>query len=166
MAFEIERRFIVQGEEWRTFAKEPQKFQQGYLSTNFEEWVIRIRIIDNKKAEITLKAKAEFMSNYEFNYPIPLKDALLIWKLTSQRLYKERYKLTYGPGEWCVDCFQGNNHPLVLAEVEMLSKEDFIKVPRWCCHEITDIKELSNAALASYPIQSWNIKERQNFNLN
>ena len=56
MAIEIERRFIVEGDEWKSFAKNPKNFKQGYLSTNFDEWITRIRIIDDKESEITLKA--------------------------------------------------------------------------------------------------------------
>ena len=66
MAIEIERRFIVKGDEWKSFAKKPKNFKQGYISTNFDEWVIRTRIINNKKSELTLKKYSDLMMNHEF----------------------------------------------------------------------------------------------------
>ena len=102
------------------------------------------------------------MRNNEFSYPIPIKDAFSMWKSISKKIIKNRYLLDYGPGEWVVDCFQNNNYPLILAEVEMHSEEDFIKVPNWCCKEITGIRNLSNASLASFPISLWEVNERQN----
>ncbi len=166
MPFEIERRFIVQGNGWKVLSKETQELQQAYLSTNFEDWVIRMRIINNKKSQLTLKKSADLMTNYEFEYPIPLKDALCLWKLSTKKLIKKRYQLNYGAGQWIVDCFQGSNYPLVLAEVELSSKDQVFKKPSWCGKEITGIKKLSNAALAQLPISHWPTKELQSFNIN
>ena len=55
MPFEIERRYIIQDDGWKVLTKEMKEFHQAYLSTNFDEWVIRTRIINNKESEITLK---------------------------------------------------------------------------------------------------------------
>ena len=73
-----------------------------------------------------------------------------------------RYLLKYGPGEWIVDCFQGENHPLILAEVEMNSEKDFIEVPNWCVKEITGVRDLSNASLANSPLSNWQLDDRKN----
>ena len=160
MAIEIERRFIVEGDEWKSFAKNPKSFKQGYLSTNFDEWITRIRIIDDKESEITLKARESSIRNREFSYPIPIRDAFLIWKSISLKIIKTRYILNYGPGEWIVDCFQDKNHPLIVSEVEMKSEKDFIKMPIWCVREITGIRSLSNASLANSPICDWKAEDR------
>ena len=165
MALEIERRFIVKGDEWKTFANEIEQLQQAYLSTNFDEWIVRMRIINQMKSEITLKAFAGRMTNHEFEYPIPLEDALAIWNLITKKIRKIRHKLNFGDDEWIVDCFQGKNYPLVLAEVELHSESKFVKQPSWCSKEITGIKKFSNAALAQLPISAWSIEERQSFNL-
>ncbi len=165
MAFEIERRFMIQGEGWKVFAKEMQKFHQAYLSTNFDEWIIRTRIINNKKSELTFKKSSELMISHEFEYPIPLQDALCLWDLSTKKLIKHRYILDFRPGDWVVDCFMGDNYPLALAEVELSSKTEVIEKPSWCGEEITGIKKLSNASLAQIPISDWSPKELQYFNL-
>ena len=165
MPIEIERRFIVQGNGWKELSVEMQELQQAYLSTNFEDWVIRTRIINNQKSKLTLKKSAGLMTNHEFEYPIPLQDALSLWNLSKEKLIKNRYKLDLKPGQWFLDCFQGSNHPLVIAEVELSSKNEIVKIPGWCIHEITGIKKLSNAALAQLPISDWPEKELQSFNI-
>ncbi len=165
MAIEIERRFIVQKDEWKTFAKEAQELQQGYLCTNFEEWLVRVRIIDRKYSVITLKALKEGNTNYEFEYSIPFQDGQSIWDRIKKKLHKTRYFLDFDSHQWVVDCFQGENFPLVIAEVELSSENTWVKQPQWCSSEITGIKKFSNAALAQFPISTWSIEERESFNL-
>ena len=152
MSIEIERRFIVKGDKWKSFVTKSINFKQGYLSTNFDEWITRIRIIDDTKSEITLKSRETSIRNIEFSYPIPFKDSLSIWKKISKKIIKNRYILSYGPGEWIVDCFIDKNHPLVIAEVELNSENEYVEIPNWCEKEITGIKQFSNAYLASNPI--------------
>ncbi len=165
MGLEIERRFIVQGEEWKAFSQNAQELKQGYLSNNFEEWIVRVRIINEIKSEITLKALAEGISNYEFEYPIPFQDSLSIWNLITKKLTKTRYFLDVYSKKWIVDCFHEDNFPLVIAELELNSEQEHIEQPSWCSYEITGIKEFSNAALAELPIKTWSAKKRKRFNL-
>ena len=61
MASEIERRFLVKGFEWKAYSKKTINIKQGYISTDFKEWITRIRIVDEKHSEITLKAKETAM---------------------------------------------------------------------------------------------------------
>ena len=166
MGIEIERRFLVSGEEWRNLSVNMEDFQQGYLSNNFKEWIIRIRIINQQRSELTIKKllPSKF-SNQEFEYSIPLKDAQSLWNQISNKVHKKRYFLKYGPGRWTVDCFQGKNYPLVIAEVELSSEQELIKKPDWCNLEISGVKELSNAYLSQHPITNWTQQELKNFNL-
>ena len=56
MSIEIERRFLVKNEDWRSKVILSEKFIQGYLTSDSDKWTIRIRTIDNDKAFITLKS--------------------------------------------------------------------------------------------------------------
>ena len=94
IAIEIERRFLVKNDAWKAFKQKSEEFQQGYISNNFEDWIVRIRIIDQQKSEITLKALAKGIETYEFEYPIPFQDAQLILKRTTKKLNKTRYFLS------------------------------------------------------------------------
>ena len=44
MALEIERRFLVKGNEWRNISCNAQYLRQGYLTTSINNWTVRIRI--------------------------------------------------------------------------------------------------------------------------
>ena len=43
MALEIERRFLVSGEQWRPHAQRARAIRQGYLSTGNGELTLRVR---------------------------------------------------------------------------------------------------------------------------
>ena len=87
MPIEIERRFLVHGEEWKTFSTTKQTIRQGYLSTKFDEWITRIRIMNNNKAVITLKNSEDGFTCNEFEYYIPIKDAECIWDMLESECY-------------------------------------------------------------------------------
>ena len=161
MALEIERRFLVEGEDWKTIASNPQHLRQGYLSTSIEGWTVRMRILEQNKAWLTLKAPAGGISKYEFEYLIPLDDAECLWEKAPYKLTKTRYELNIDGDDWVIDCFKESNSPLVIAEIELTSPDQQIQKPAWCHQEITTNQELSNAALAITPISKWSKKSRQ-----
>ena len=132
----------------------------GYLKSS-NDWAVRIRIEDNKKAWLTLKAKAKQFTNHEFEYKIPINDAYSIWELVPSKILKVRYPLNIQDGSWIVDCFLEDNYPLVIAEVELSSEKTFVEQPSWCWKEITNEYKLSNGALSKAPISGWSIKNRQ-----
>ena len=160
MPIEIERRFIVIDEGWKSLAKNAKEIRQGYISSHKNGWTVRIRIIDKHEAWITLKIKATKTFNNEFEYQIPTKDAEEIWELTSARIYKTRYSLNLDQKLWIVDCFHENNFPLVLAEIELSSQSSKIKLPHWCGSEISGQYDWSNAELAKTPISIKSIETR------
>ncbi len=155
MPLEIERRFLVSGENWREFAGPPKLFRQGYLNSSEIGFTIRVRIVADDQAWLTIKAPAEAYASHEFEYPIPVQEAEQILDLTSYKLRKTRYKLSISGGDWVVDCFEGSNKSLVLAEVELSSLEQQINIPSWCSKEITGQFQWSNASLAKYPVCDW-----------
>ncbi len=165
MSIEIEKRFLVKGDNWKKHIAYCEEIRQGYLSTNFEEWITRVRIIENKDAFITLKNSISGLINHEFEYIIPIEDAEFIWNKSKKKLRKKRYHLTLSNGYWIVDCFSEANSPLVIAEVELATTETVVIKPSWCDVEITGRKELTNAALASFPISHWSSKNKKILNI-
>jgi len=160
MAIEIERRFLVDNEDWKLKGIISEEFSQAYLNSNPDEWTIRIRIIDNNKSYITLKSFINGFVNYEFEYQIPKKDAMELFKLSKHKITKTRYQLKINDKYWVVDCFSGSNSSLKIAEIELSSESEEIEVPSWCGKEITGIKSLSNASLAKTPISQISVKDR------
>ncbi len=161
MQIEIERKFLVISDTWKAFAEAPETLRQGYFTKDLDEWVMRIRIINNQKSLITLKSRINKLSNHEFEFDIPIEEAEQIWPILNFKLKKKRYRINLSPGEWVVDCFEGENFPLTIAEVELPSIETIIKKPSWAGQEITEIPSLSNAALAKLPFSQWDQKEKR-----
>ena len=160
MGIEIERRFLVKNQEWRSEVILSEDFSQAYLNSNSDEWTVRIRIVANKKAYLTLKSSINGLINHEFEYPIPHKDAIELLNLSKYKVTKTRYQLTINDKNWVVDSFGGSNSSLEIAEIELSSESEHIKIPTWCGQEITGIKSLSNASLAKTPISKLSIKDR------
>ena len=160
MGIEIERRFIVNNNDWKLQAKKGNDFQQGYLNTNSGDWTIRVRIINEESAFLTLKSIASEFINHEFEYEIPIEDGKSLMLLCKYQIFKTRYNLQSANSEWVVDCFHGNNSPLVLAEIELGSISEEFEIPSWCNKEITGLRAWSNASLAKEPISDWPISKR------
>ena len=93
MGIEIERRFLVKSRDWESKALLSQKFKQAYLNSNIDEWTVRVRIIDNNRAFITLKSSLNELVNNEFEYSIPIKDAMELFNLSKYKIAKTRYQL-------------------------------------------------------------------------
>ncbi len=160
MGIEIERRFLVENEDWKSLVILSEDFSQAYLNSNLDEWSTRVRIIDNKKAYLTLKSSINGLMNYEFEYSIPIKDAHQLIKLSKYKIIKTRYQLKINKKNWVIDLFYGSNSSLTIAEIELNDESEEIQVPLWCGQEITGIQSLSNASLAKTPISEFSIKDR------
>ena len=166
MGIEIERRFLVKNEDWRSQVILSEDFSQAYLNSNIDGWTVRIRIINNNQAYITLKSSLNGFTNYEFEYEIPIQDAIELFNLSKNKITKTRYQLKIDKKDWVVDCFKSLNSSLTIAEIELNSESEQIQIPSWCEQEITGIKSLSNASLAEKPISELSIKERMKTNDN
>ena len=160
MGIEIERRFLVKNEDWKSQIVLSNDFSQAYLNSSIDEWATRIRLINKKKAYITLKSSLSRLINYEFEYSIPTKDAIELIKLSKYKITKTRYQLKINKKNWVVDLFDGSNFSLQIAEIELNSESEEIQIPSWCDKEITGIKSLSNASLARTPISELSITDR------
>ena len=160
MGIEIERRFLVENEDWKSQIIIREDFSQAYLTSSADEWATRVRIINNQKGYITLKSSLNGLTNYEFEYLIPIKDAIELIKLSNYKITKTRYQLKINNKNWVVDLFDGSNSPLKIAEIELNDEFEEIQIPSWCGQEITGIKSLSNASLAKTPISQFSVKDR------
>ena len=160
MGIEIERRFLVENNDWKNQVILSQSFSQAYLNSTGDEWTTRVRIIDNNKGYITLKSSLNGLVNYEFEYSIPRKDAIELIQLSKYKITKIRYQLKINKKNWVVDVFEESNSCLKIAEIELNSESEEIQIPSWCGQEITGIKSLCNASLAIKPISELSVKDR------
>ena len=162
MALEIERRFLVHGDQWREAIRWQAQLQQGYLVSGPEGLTVRVRTA-KQEAWLTLKTagSANGLVRQEFEYPIPLEDARSLLDLAPSQLSKWRYGLNWPGGDWVLDVFEGSNAPLVVAEVELQDPEQAVPIPPCCVLELTGRPSLSNAALAHHPLADWPERLRQ-----
>ena len=160
MGIEIERRFLVKNEDWKSQVLLSEDFSQAYLNSSGDEWTFRVRVINQKQSYITLKSYLNRLANYEFEYSIPIKDAMELLGLSKYKITKTRYHLKIYEKNWIVDSFKDSNSSLNIAEIELNSESEEIKIPSWCGQEITGIQSLSNASLAKTPISELSIQDR------
>src|SRR5471032_3169967 len=71
MGIEIERKFLVVGDDWRAAPAVP--YAQGYLNRD-KQRTVRVRIARDA-AWLTVKGANDGATRAEFEYPIPLADA-------------------------------------------------------------------------------------------
>lgn len=176
MALEIERRFLVSGDQWRSHAHRARTIRQGYLSTGNGELTLRVRLArapdGAMEAFLTLKLPAvdavaasasvgQALTRQEYEYPIPAIDAEALLEQSVHQVSKTRYGLDLPGGDWVLDVFEADNAPLVVAEVELERADQAVAVPAWCSREITGRRDLSNAALAHHPLVAWPVAERE-----
>jgi len=154
MGREIERKFLVKNESWRLFAV-GVSCRQGYLSRG-EKRTVRIRIIGDK-GFITVKGMAKGLVRPEYEYEIPVDDAEAMLNHLCEKplIEKIRYKIPYGGLIWEVDEFRGENHGLVLAEVELTSEEQAFEKPEWIGKEVTGMAPYLNSNLVVRPFTRW-----------
>lgn len=154
MATEIERKFLVKSDAWRTGAV-GVAYRQGYLSAA-KGRTVRVRAAGHN-AYLTIKGAREGLSRAEFEYEIPLADATyMLDVLCIQPLIeKTRWTLKYAGFTWEVDEFAGANAPLVLAEVELESEAQAVPLPEWVGEEVSTDYRYTNAYLAQNPYALW-----------
>ena len=152
MATEIERKFLVQGTQWRNEAG--TRIKQGYLNRD-KARTVRVRV-HGDQAFLTVKGLTRGASRAEFEYGIPLADAEELLKLSDGPLIeKTRYVVVHDGSKWEVDEFQGDNSDLVVAEIELQSKDEQFSRPPWLGREVTDDNRYYNSSLASHPYRDW-----------
>ena len=154
MSVEIERKFLVKGNEWRQLAQ-AVNYKQGYISTE-KEHTVRVRTIESQ-AYLTIKGKSVGATRLEFEYEIPLNDANELLNNLCHKPFidKNRYKIQYKDLTWEVDEFFGENEGLILAEVELHDENQKIEIPDWIGIEVTGEPKYYNANLISNPYCNW-----------
>ena len=154
MALEIERRFLLKNDNWKKFITKKIFIEQGYLSRNLDDWIIRIRFT-GKDFKIALKKHIQSFTNFEFEYSIPQKDGEIIMSNLTNTIKKERFFLEVEKKSWIIDCFKENNYPLEIAEIELSKEEENFSLPSFIAKEITGLTHYSNFSLAKKPFSEW-----------
>lgn len=158
---EIERKFLVRDESYKTLASASVRICQGYLALN-ERCSVRVRRKDDK-AYMTVKSKAVrgSFSRYEFEQEIPVAEAEQLLALCMPgKIEKTRWLVPLDGGLVCeVDEFDGMNKGLVMAEIELQSEQQEYPRPAFLGQEVTFDRRYFNSYLAQRPYMTWETDE-------
>lgn len=155
MPIEIERKFLVRTEDWRTLVNARREFKQFYLASH-DRSSMRIRIENGIGAWLTVKSAQSGTTRSEFEYPIPIEDAEQMAEMAiGAVIAKVRHIVPFAGLKWEIDEFAGDNEGLVIAEVELASEDQSLELPHWVGEEVTDDKRYYNASLAETPFKNW-----------
>ena len=156
MALEIERKFLVTNESYRTMAFRSDKIAQGYLCRQNGNSV-RVRIRDGKGI-LTIKGPSldGGLSRYEWEKEISLQEAEELMLLCTDALIdKRRYLVKCGDHVYEVDEFYGDNEGLVVAEIELQDENEQFEKPSFLGEEVTGDKKYYNSHLTRFPYKYW-----------
>ncbi|MBC8643330.1 CYTH domain-containing protein [Flavobacterium lindanitolerans] len=143
---EIERKFLVNSDQFKTFAFAKNHIAQGYLNSHPER-TVRIRI-KGESGFLTIKGKGNEsgVSRFEWETEIPLMEARHLIQLCEKGVIdKIRYEVRSGNHVFEVDEFFGDNEGLVIAEVELKSEDETFEKPDWLGSEVTNDERYYNA---------------------
>lgn len=152
MATEIERKFLVTGDDWRSATG--VLIWQGYLNRD-KHRTVRVRVAADQ-AFLTIKGATQGATRAEFEYPIPVTDATALRALCDGPIIeKVRRRIDYAGFTWEVDEFFGDNAGLVVAEIELRSETEVFAKPPWVGQEVTEDGRYFNSNLATHPYSEW-----------
>lgn len=152
---EIERKFLISGDGWKSVAESGLAIGQGYLADGDPS--IRIRRMGDR-GFLTVKAGQNWAARQEYEYEIPLADAEAMLRLCCQPVMtKTRYLVRHGAHLWEIDVFDGANRGFLLAEVELKQADETVQLPPWIGPEVTGDPRFFNAYLAKRPFSTWGV---------
>jgi adenylate cyclase len=137
MTLEIERKFLVANEGWKTAVLRSVRIRDGLIANNKGNKA-RVRIA-NDVATIALKSRRRGSVRTEFEYTIPSTDAeeMLRTMCDGNVLDKVRHFVLHAGNTWQVDVYEGLLDGVVLAEIELADADQKLILPDWIEAEVT-----------------------------
>jgi adenylate cyclase len=159
MGIEIERKFLLKNDNWKSLVSETRVIKQGYLQSGLEtsqKSSVRIRI-SNEQADINIKSVELKITRQEYEYPIPLADAeqMLATLCDGVVIEKTRYYVPFASHLWEVDIFSGDNAGLQMAEIELGAIDEKFELPEWIGQEVSEDERFYNIYLLKHPFRAW-----------
>jgi len=155
MALEIEHKFLLKNDEWRSSINKSIEYKQGYLISDSKRSV-RIRI-SNDQAWLNIKSATIGTTRQEYEYEIPTSDGIEMLNTLCEKPFieKTRHLVVYKQHTWEIDVFTGDNEGLTVAEIELSKTGEHFERPPWLDTEVTDQKRYYNNSLCKNPFKNW-----------
>jgi len=153
---EIERKFLVKSDDYKSEATSKTRIVQGFLNTDPSR-TVRVRI-KGDAGFITVKGKsnATGTSRFEWEKEISVEEADALLKLCEKGILdKYRYEITVGNHVYEVDEFFGDNEGLTIAEIELNDENESFQQSDWLGVEVTGEVKYYNSQLSKHPFKNW-----------
>lgn len=147
MRLEIERKFLVRNEDWRSAVISSERLRDGLI---FHAASAKLRVrVSETRATLTFKGPKSGIVRHEFEYPIPREHAeiLLAEHCGGRLLEKTRHTVPHGRHVWSVDVYEGLLAGVVLSEVELRSATEPFALPDWAGEDVTGLEAYKKAIL-------------------
>lgn len=166
MGIEIERKFLLADDSWRSLVASSHPMAQGYLvgtaalESGMARGSVRVRIAGNE-AWLNIKSATLGIERQEYEYPLPLDDARrILADLCDGTVEKTRHHVTVEGTLFEIDEFEGDNAGLVVAEVELESVGAAYPRPAWLGREVSAEPRYYNVHLVDRPYRGWTPAQR------
>ena len=153
---EIERKFLVRGNDYKSVARSSSHIRQGYICSGHGR-TVRVRTRDDR-AYLTIKGPSPDggLSRYEFEKEISLDEAAHLFELCEPGVVdKTRWLVDYEGHTFEVDEFHADNDGLVMAEVELQAPDEPFAKPTFLGREVTGDRRFYNSHLRAQPYCLW-----------
>ncbi|MFA7445254.1 MAG: CYTH domain-containing protein [Flavobacteriaceae bacterium] len=153
---EIERKFLVNSDVYKTLASKKYPIVQAFLNSDPER-VVRVRLKADK-GYLTVKGKSDAsgLSRFEWETGISPQDVEKLLKICEKGIIEKiRYEVVVEGKTFEIDEFSGENQGLVIAEIELQSKLETFKRPVWLGEEVTGKPQYYNSNLIANPYKYW-----------
>lgn len=166
MGREIERKFLLASDDWRGQVGHSRRMRQGYLAgplpgvAGAPRCSVRVRVAGDE-AFVNIKSVADGIDRAEYDYPIPVADAVeMLDDLSGRQIDKIRHFVDVDGHRFEIDEFLGDNAGLVVAELELAAVDATYPRPPWLGPEISHLARYYNIRLAEHPFIRWRDDER------
>ena len=153
---EIERKFLVISDAYKSEAFQQSRIVQGFLNSH-KERTVRVRIQgDNGFLTIKGISSADGLSRFEWEKELSVKECEALLKLCEKGIIEKiRYEIKLGNHIFEVDEFYGDNKGLVIAEIELSNETEAFEKPSWLGKEVTGEIRYYNSQLSKQPYIAW-----------
>lgn len=138
---EKERKFILKELPKEGAVDCIKHIKQAYLFLDGPNH-LRVRI-QNDEAFLTYKSIVSDLIKKEYEYQIPMSDALELYEMTKIRVEKVRYSTTFKGNVVDMDLYKDGR---MVVEIEY--EDELDELPDYCGEEVTGKKEWSNIQMA------------------
>lgn len=104
---------------------------------------LSVRIIDNSSAFFIFKTLHSDIIRTEYEYEIPIQDAIEMFNTSQCKLQKTRYITSFKGNHVDIDIFSSGK-----AVVEIAFENELEDIPTYCGIEVTGQQEWSNVSMA------------------